>query len=132
LGREHENRSRPVKSRLSFSRGCRSSPEIFGDNVHVERGGGLPVQVGIDNPPADLDRGMVAEIVGGFKNDPGRIQRVLRLRFIGTDAGALGMPKEVAFMADISPSVSNRSSHYMASAGWRFVPVSASPSCLRD
>ena len=34
------------------------------------------VQAGVDDPPADFDGGIVAEIVGGFENDPGRIQRL--------------------------------------------------------
>ena len=62
-----------------------------------------PVQARIDDPPADFDGGVVAEIVGGFENDPGRIQRLVRLRLVGiaVQACACALPNENAFMADI-------------------------------
>jgi len=53
--------------------------------VQVGRGGRPPVQVGIDDPPANRDGGMIAKIVCGFEHDPGRIQRLVRLRLVGDD-----------------------------------------------
>ena len=82
------------------------------DGIHLKysvtmcrskRGGGRPVQACIDHPPAGFDGGMVPEIVGGFENDPGRVQRICPVFGSSeTIPGRLHMPNESAFMADIS------------------------------
>src|SRR5258708_31826924 len=59
------------------------------DDVHGGGGGGPAVQARIDPPSANFDGGMVAEIVRGFENQPSRIQRLLRLRFVGFRTGFL-------------------------------------------
>ena len=71
--------------------------------MHVGWGGRLPIQVRIDDPPAGFDGGVVAEIVGGFENDPGRIQRFVRLRLIGImpRRSRAAVPNENAFIVDI-------------------------------
>src|ERR1700694_2809573 len=61
-----------------------NSPEITEHNVQVGLRGRAPVQVGRNDPSTNLDGGMVAEIVGCFENDPGRIQGFVRLRLVGS------------------------------------------------
>src|SRR5580692_9265972 len=81
-----------ARDRLAFNadpKPFRYSPEIFDDDVQVVGGGRHPVQARIDDAPANLDGVVVTEIVGGLENDPGRIQRLVRLRRIGSIAGAL-------------------------------------------
>src|SRR5258708_21570787 len=59
------------------------------DDIDGGGGGRSAVKARIDHPPANFDGGMVAEIVRGFENQPGRIQRLLRLRLVGFRAGFL-------------------------------------------
>src|SRR5258708_24333252 len=59
------------------------------DDIDGGGGGRSAVKARIDHPPANFDGGMVAEIVRGFENQPGRLQRLLRLRFVGFRTGCL-------------------------------------------
>src|SRR5258708_39159962 len=59
------------------------------DDIDGGGGGRSAVQARIDHPSANFDGGMVAEIVRGFENQPGRIQRLLRLRLVGFRTGFL-------------------------------------------
>jgi hypothetical protein len=78
-----EGTSPASKQDYSKSEAVPCSPEIIEDNMQVGLEGRLPIQVGVDDPPANFDGGMVPEIVRGFEDDPGRIQRLVRLRLIG-------------------------------------------------
>jgi hypothetical protein len=51
------------------------SPEIIDNEVNVGWRREPAVQVRIDHPAACLDGILVAEIVGGFENEPGRLHR---------------------------------------------------------
>src|SRR5207248_8846492 len=50
------------------------SPEITDDDLQVGLGGSRPVQACINDPSTSFDGNVVAEIVGGFKNVPRRIE----------------------------------------------------------
>src|SRR5437588_5510650 len=77
-------RSATSKSRELFVR----SPEITGDDLQVGLGGSRPVQACVNDPSTSFDGNVVAEIVGGLKNVPGRIERLVRRRLIGGDVRA--------------------------------------------
>src|SRR3954452_13786211 len=62
------------------------SPEVFADNMQVLRRDNRSVQTRIDYPAADFDRGVVADIVRGFENDPCRIHRLIGPWLVGNDA----------------------------------------------
>ena len=50
-------------------------PEIIDNEVNVGLRSEPAVQVRIDHPAACFNGGVVAEIVGGFENEPGHIHR---------------------------------------------------------
>ncbi len=118
--------------------GFRYSPEIFDDDVQVEGGGGPPVQARIDDPPADFDGGVVAEIVGGFENiqaaSSGHLASARPIPHRITLPAALARlcRMQSTFMAECIP-VQFQVAHFMhRSAGCRFAPESAPPAFLRD
>ena len=72
-----------LQSRLRRIRPVLYSSEIVEDDMQIGLRGRRPIQVGINDPSTNFDGGMVAEIVRGFENEPGRIQRLVQLRLIG-------------------------------------------------
>jgi hypothetical protein len=72
-----------LQGRLRRIRPVLYSPEIVEDDMQIGLRGRRPIQVGINDPSTNFDGGIVAEIVRGFENEPGRVQRLVPLRLIG-------------------------------------------------
>ena len=97
---------------------------------------GLPFRVGIDDPPANFDGGVISEIVRGFENHPGRIQGLCPAS-VSWEPMPFGLraviPNALTLMADI-PRADFRWTKLSetASAGLRFASELALPAFLRD
>ena len=69
-----------------------SLPEISQHEIGIRAAGNRAVQLGVDNPAAGLDRGVVAEIVGGFQHEPCGVDRgLLRSRSACVSGGESGL-----------------------------------------
>src|SRR4051794_7156432 len=65
-------------------------PEIPEHEIDIRAAGRRAVQLGVDDAAASLDRGMVAEVVGGFQHEPCRIDRGL-VRCSAADLAGCGV-----------------------------------------
>ena len=64
-------------------------PEIIDDEVNVGWRREPAVQIRIDHPATGFDGGVVAEIVGGFENEPCHVRGRVRARLTGSGAEAI-------------------------------------------
>src|SRR4051794_1466675 len=77
-------------SNAAGNRGApRYSPEIIEDDVQVGWGRWRAVQLPINDPSTNFNRGPVREIVRCLENDPGRFQQSVRLRLVVNNTEAL-------------------------------------------
>ena len=87
-------------------------PEIIDNEVNVGWRSEPAVQVRIDHPAAGFDGSVVAEIVGGFENEPGHIDRGEASGFGSAEAipkrSREAVPNESALIADTPQPVSDR------------------------
>src|SRR6266700_1142642 len=76
-----------------FCRGrCERLPEIPQHEIEIRTTGDGAVQLGVDDAAAGFDRGVVAEIVGGFQHEPCGVDgRLVRSRSARLGVEALGL-----------------------------------------